>query len=419
MKTRKLFLILILSLIVTSNLWSQNIFREGYIIKKNGITLEGLVRYKSNQDIPSVCTFKRFDIAREVVYSPDDISAFGYKNGNRYETRLINNKNQFLDVIVIGKIVLYRKGSEYYLDKDHQGLTEIKKGPVDYSTNGEKKQFKNLAEFLTFITEAQAGQVAADFNIKNQIIPLISAYNKESGKSYYVVNRSISEKQLSQKAFEAGVSRNRIGLLTGFDFYILNLNRAAANLNYLPKPDLETGPVIGITYERSISRRTQGLALRIDILYTEQTFYVYDERVNNQGYTVRNDVFFNFSGIKMPLLLQYSVSGHRLMPFVNAGCSYQIQLDKGYNNTEEIVNTDLHEVRTSENRDLIFLNYEVTAILGGGIRARVLNSLNLHIEGRIEMGSGLFNKSSQSLFAGEKPFKQSSLQAGLLLGITF
>ncbi len=87
------FLILFLT---AGNLLSQKVFRDGYIIKKSGETLNGLVEYSVKQGAPSECRFKRFDIAHEVVYSANDIKAFGYRNGNRYESKEFNSKTSFL-----------------------------------------------------------------------------------------------------------------------------------------------------------------------------------------------------------------------------------------------------------------------------------------------------------------------------------
>jgi hypothetical protein len=91
-KTILLFFIIIFFL-PGNDAYCQKIFRDGYVIKKTGESLNGLVEYSINQDIPSVCTFKRFDIARRVVYSPKEILAFGYRNGNRYESIELNNKS--------------------------------------------------------------------------------------------------------------------------------------------------------------------------------------------------------------------------------------------------------------------------------------------------------------------------------------
>ncbi len=115
----KTFLIFILIIFLSaSDLFGQKIFREGYIVKKTGELMTGLVEYSPKRGIPSECKFKRFDIARTVIYSPDEIQAFGYRNGNRYESREFSGKVSFLEVIVTGKIILYQKGSKYYIDKD-------------------------------------------------------------------------------------------------------------------------------------------------------------------------------------------------------------------------------------------------------------------------------------------------------------
>jgi len=156
---KPLVLILITSFLV-QGIFAQKIFRDGYVVKKTGESLTGLVQYSDKQGIPSLCTFKRFDIAREVVYSPGEIQAFGYRNGNRYESREIDNKVTFLEVIATGTIILYQKGSKYYIDKDHLGLIELKNGPVIYNSADGKKEYKNLSSFLTSVTEGKAGPVS-------------------------------------------------------------------------------------------------------------------------------------------------------------------------------------------------------------------------------------------------------------------
>src|SRR5512133_1001310 len=137
MRNLRLLPFILLIFISGNEFYCQKIFRDGYVVKKSGESSYVLVEYSSSQDIPSKCTFKRFDIAREVGYTPESILAFGYKNGNRYESRELNNKKSFYEVLVTGRIVLYRKGSGFYVDKDHLGLVELKSGPVNYPADNE------------------------------------------------------------------------------------------------------------------------------------------------------------------------------------------------------------------------------------------------------------------------------------------
>ena len=411
-KSKFLFFVLII-LLQGKDLYCQKIFRDGYVVKRTGETLSGLVEYSANQDIPSICIFKRFDIARVVKYTPDEITAFGYKNGNRYESRDLDSKRMFYEVIVTGRIVLYHKGSKYYLDKDHIGFVELKNGAITYTGVGGKTEYKTLPEFLNFITEGKTGSISDRFNLKNEITPLIISYNKESGRNYYVFDRSISEKQLSQKALETGVERSRFGFISGVNIYMLNLNPDAKNDNILPNPEREMSPVYGLTYERLLSRKSDRFSLKIDLLYNNQTFYSYKERVSASS-IYRDDDFFDFTGIKLPALFQYSLTGKRLIPFLNAGVAYQFIVDKNYIRTEEIEN-NLHEVKTYEFKNIGFHPGEISVITGFGLRTRILNNINLQLQGRVEYGSGLL----KSLDQAEKPFKQNSVQTTFLIGITF
>jgi hypothetical protein len=410
-KTRLLFSVIVLS-ILGNNLFGQKIFREGYIVKKNGEIFTGVVEYAINQDIPSVCTFKRFDIAREIEYSPDEIQAFGYKNGNRYESRELGNKNSFYEVIVTGKIVLYRKGSKFYLDKDHLGLAEIKNGPVTYPGNGSGTEYKNLPDFLNLITEGKAGTISKKFNLKNDIIPLITRYNKESGNSYHVFNRTMSEKQLSQEAQQTGVNNNKFGIISGVSVY--NLDVTQYTHIYLPTPETEVSPVFGLMYETLFSRKSDRFTLRMDLLFNKQTFYSYKEFSTALAGISRNDGFMNLTWIKMPVLAQYSLTGRRIIPFVNAGFAYQYTVKTDYRHIEEIENR-YHEVYTTEEHNLNLNNGEISGVGGIGIKTRIFNNLSLHLQLRMEVGSGLFKTTNEV----ETLLKQKSVQSAFLLGITF
>jgi hypothetical protein len=424
-KTKVLFFILMFSL-SGKDIYCQKIFRDGYIVKKTGESLNGLVEYSMNQDIPSVCTFKRFDIAMKVVYSPKEIMAFGYKNGNRYESGELDNKSSFFEVIVTGKIILYRKGSKFYLDKDHSGLVELKNGPVTYSAGGENREFKSLPEFLGFITEGKAGTISDRFNLKNDIVWLITSYNKVSGTSYYVFNRSMSEKQLTQESIESGAFKNKFGIITGINIYTLNmkLNTDILGINtniFVPFIDKGVSPVTGITYERMISRKSNRFSLILDLLYSRQTSYCYSERITDAlGGISRNDAFINYTGLKTPVLLQYSITGRRIVPWVNAGIAYQVIMNSSYLHIEELENWH-HVITTSEDNAMEFKTGEVSGVAGLGFRTRIFNNINLSLQARIETGPGFFYNNNKDIANGvqKRPFEQNSFQTTFLFGIIF
>jgi hypothetical protein len=75
-------------------------FRQGYIVKNNGDTLTGLVFYGMNGRFAEACRFKRFEIIREVTYGPDDLLAFGFRNGRHFESRYDGKRKTFIECTV-------------------------------------------------------------------------------------------------------------------------------------------------------------------------------------------------------------------------------------------------------------------------------------------------------------------------------
>jgi hypothetical protein len=425
MKKLLIPLIAIITFLFGQDIYGEKIFRDGYIVKKNGVIMNGKIEYSVNQDIPNVCSFKRFDIARKVTYSPEDILAFGYINGNRYESKKVNKISSFYEVIVTGKIILYRKGSKFFIDKEHQGMVELKNGSVSYPAGGGKTEFKSLPEFLDFITGEKTGKVSEKFNLKNDIIPLITSYDKQDGKEFYVFNRTMSEKQLNQQIVVSGAYKNNFGFLTGVNTYMFNMkfNPNVSGLDktgFLPSSENNISPVTGLTFERVLFRRTERISLRVDLLLTKQSFYFYGERTNSHGEITRDDAYFNFTGIKVPLLLQYSVKGKRIVPFINAGIAYQKRFNNYYHHIQEAEDV-WHTINTSEDNEMHISNSEITKVGGIGIRTRLINNLTLHLMGRVEFGSGLFVNSSKAmpLYTKKDPFIQNTIQSALLLGLTF
>jgi hypothetical protein len=405
MKNIRLLLFLLLIFISGNEVYCQKIFRDGYIIKKGGAPIYGLVEYSSNQDIPSKCIFKSFDIARVIDYSPETLIAFGYKNGNRYETKELNNKQLFFEVLVTGKIVLYRRGSGYFIEKDKPGLVELKNGQIKYQTANGLTEFKDLPAFLTYLTEGKSGIISSKFNLKNDIIPLVTSYNKDSGKESYVFNRTISAKQISQKALETGVERNKFGLVGGINTYLLKLTPDATYKDFLPSPEKESAMILGVSFERLLSRKSDKYSLRIELLYNKQTFYSYSELTKSATIS-RYDAFFNFTGIKVPVLFQYSFTGKKIVPFVNAGFAYQLMNKKDYVQISEVENTTLHEVKTFEARDLVVRSGEVSSVAGIGLKTRIFNNLNLNIQGRVEYGPGIIERAEENTLNDKKTIQR-------------
>jgi hypothetical protein len=411
---RKFTLLLLLFALISGSLFSQKIFREGYIVKTTGESFSGLVGYNPNSKIPTTCIFKRFDIAYEVTYSPQQLSAFGYKNGKRYESIDYDGKKSFFETLVKGDITLYSKGSKYYLKKGDKLPFEVKDGKNSLTVEGTQKEFGSLTDLLKYLTSGSKIEIRENLVLKNDLIPVVAAYDRESGKTWNVYNRSFSEKELTLSAWRSGVNRNRFSVLGGINNYILKINPSKDNI-YLPESDKVKGLILGLSYERVLSKKSDKLKFRADLLYLHQDFYTYSERkLINYNYS-RDDAFYNFTAIKMPLLLQYSFTGKRIIPYFNGGITGMYFFNTGYRHISEVEEVYLNNIRIYEDNDMKFNIGEISATISAGVKIRVVNNAVLNIEGRFEFGTGLFNK----LYPEIGSFNQYSIQPSILIGFSF
>jgi hypothetical protein len=144
-----------------------------------------------------------------------------------------------------------------------------------------------------------------------------------------------------------------------------------------------------------------------------QTFYSYSEKTESFIF-IRDDAFYEFTALKVPLMFQYSLGGMRVVPFVNGGVGAMVLLQDDYIHIRESEweNYGKPAVYITEDRKLTFAPYELSGIAGAGIKLRLINTINLRIEGRIEFGAGPLQNDNSV-------FKQSSTQQSVLLGISF
>ena len=148
-------------------------------------------------------------------------------------------------------------------------------------------------------------------------------------------------------------------------------------------------------------------------MFITQTFYAYSESTFHI-WTYRDDAFFDFTGIKVPVMIQYSLISGRIVPYFNGGVSFLGIIRKKYLHIRETETYLSHEINTSDDSDLTFYPGEIAGLLGAGIKIKITGNLKLNLQGRIELGHGLFKSGAES-----REYSQYSLQPTILLGVSF
>ncbi len=402
----------LLLLFVTSQFSpAQKIFRDGYIERKDNMVLEGLTGFTPGQTSPSVCVFKRFEIAIPVSYQPGDIKAFGYRNGSRFESFNFEGKSLYYETLVKGELSLYRKGNRYFL-KVRENVPFELNNKMSFQDNGQSKEFTSINAVLLYLFSGKGIEVPKTINPKYDLVALLADYNKISAKGYAVYQDVYTEKELVANVSRSEVNKNTFGILGGTNGYFQSVSTQYTK--FFPGSVSQFAPTFGLFYERVISRRSDKFSVRAEVLYTQHSFYSYTEKVYPNAGIGRNDMFIDNASVKVPVLLQYSMRGSRLVPYINAGFSYSSYLKNKYLHIYEFED-NFHSITTTEDNKINLNSSEITPVLGAGLSMRAVNMISIRFEGRVEYGSGLIAKAQ----AEKIDYVQSSLQVTLLFGISF
>lgn len=410
-QAKSLFFFAIL-LCFTIEISAQTIFKEGYIVRENGDYVEGFISYSAGRKIPEKCIFKRFDIATTVTYSAEMLKSFGYRNGRRFESSNVDGENVFYETIVSGKISLLKSKSGYYIRKEGFDLLDLKSKEVKWEDENGEKIFKNSQELLNFLAGESRAVDNDKKDIESDLIAAIISYNTRMG-SDFIAYKTDNKDKGAARVTQFGAGQKSKGIIAGINQYSLHL--ASKDGGYYPMPERERGYTFGVTYEKVISRRNDRLSLRTDVLFLKQTFYSYNKEILPRSIISTDDAFFDFSALRLPFLLQYSLSGSNYRPFLNLGLTGSWFMQRNYLHINERQSTYDKSIFTTVSKDLEIRNIEMSFCAGGGIKFKIAENLHLNVEARVEVGSGLFKIPEDEKLT----VSQYSIQSGIFTAITF
>lgn len=110
---------------ITTIIWSQSDFRNGYIIHINGDTLKGLIDYRGPEINSQTCIFKSTPEAGTATYFPGQISSYRISDGKYYVSREVELDSRrlmvFLEFLVDGEADLYYMPEKLFFIEKQSG----------------------------------------------------------------------------------------------------------------------------------------------------------------------------------------------------------------------------------------------------------------------------------------------------------
>jgi hypothetical protein len=112
-----------------SLLCAQTDFRPGFVIMANSDTVTGEIDYRGDLLMGQNCRFRKNEKEKEIVYTPNDINAYRFKNSKYFVSKDVKGKKVFLEFLLEGKINIYYlrnyEGNQYFLEKEGMEIIEI------------------------------------------------------------------------------------------------------------------------------------------------------------------------------------------------------------------------------------------------------------------------------------------------------
>lgn len=291
--------------IISLSGYSQNDWKQGYIIENSGDTLYGLVDFRPPKSNSKYCYFKESEQDESDNYSPKQIKGYRYINGKFYISKVIKineiERIAFLEFLIKGKANVYCLTDDkvkYFVEIDTQ-IHELK--------NSERRIYREGTKYLREQKEyiGTMSHLFQEANITKDI------YNTELNHSSLINTAKKYHNKVSKDEefviYETEIKPIKIdfGIVYGKYNKTLHLNQ---NLSYNLDNNFSNFFGIALNFQ-NIPRIYERFSLWMELLASE---YYLD---NKQRYQ------FN-----IPLLLNYKLFSEKIYPKVELGTSmYFIQ----------------------------------------------------------------------------------------------
>lgn len=295
--------------------YSQDDFRSGWIVLAKGDTVKGLVQYYISDKVVDVCHFHESETEKVNHFTSKEISSFGYSDNSKVfisKDTLTGASPVFMEVVIRGKVSLFRYGQIFYLEKASLYKLELEiKQVVDQSVSyeQEKKKFAGVLNYL--FSDCPGGPTSkeimdADYR-EVDLARLTTKYNKCIGSPYIDFKRNQKAIVVTYTA-TTGISYSNFQYQAGNYPYKTDKN---ANLNGI-------NPIIGGGLEIRSPRVNENMAFTTELQFST---YAFKETTKQQFelYYLEEYYKLKYLRFKIPLGFKYNFSSAPTSLYVRTG----------------------------------------------------------------------------------------------------
>ena len=299
---------------------------------------------------------------KTLIYSPDEVKEYGFKDGRVYISRIIKINNEekkvFLQRLSKGNMNLYyykdKNGGKFFIEKDSGQLIEVFKKGIDNS---------NYRDFLKPYTQ--------DCNNVSGALKLVT-YNKPSLTKFIDQYNSCLHKPFPFIKY---------GLIIGY------------GVSKPQNPKISVGVLSNAVFKNDNSFNA-GIFADIPILFSYFSLHpeIYFQKNKFSGHSIINNeinyITINTTSINIPLLIRYTYPALKLRPYVNIGGTFTYNISGNNVVYATTISDDIIEIEEIINSN-VYSEKQFGYTAGGGIQYSIDNRKSLFLELRYNYLNGL------------------------------
>lgn len=273
--------------------YSQELYREGFILKNPFDTVRGQIKYYSYNKAATQCVFRNTLTGEERVFQPGEIYGYGIEKRLLFHSKKISSdETMFLEVIYQGTVQLYGyrdrfRRNYFYLENirtgDFEALTEKVIGSK--LRNRVFKPYIDVLKLMLDKSDLIVDRIENTSLTHKSLTNLLVEYDDRYAKLKGKVLQGSKEQWPPTAGFYMmqGIARQTLG------DYLGTGNSYLAGL--------------GVKFQKEISRGTKRLYLDLDVNFSYESFeqvYTKTEIVTDQS-IVTNGLNFGFISTNTPI----------------------------------------------------------------------------------------------------------------------
>ncbi|QSE96209.1 hypothetical protein [Fulvivirga lutea] len=354
---------------------AQNVFKSDFIITNEYDSIFGLIEIIKPNKLIQFETNKTYN-----TYGPDQIKRFGLKDGTVFSTEIISE--QFVNVLIEGKLSLYSSKESYILIKEGQ------KDPYILNKETKDNKWKGYLSYMT--RDCLSSDQFSKLNLR-----LTSQKLYEISKAYNICDKSNYISYLSDNKW----MKINYGLSLGMVNSIIKVGRKDANSNHLPDKYSSIDPTIGIMFEFS-TQNQQRSTYQIEMIVSKSDFYNHNVISTHPINFENNETYLEFTTLSFPITYRYYLNDKNNFYF-NLGLINDIQLSsRSYFRSETVASNDIFV--KSEAEAINSTAYQAGLLAGIGYKLSY-NKLNYELRSFYSMStkfnsSGRFNSNFNKIY---------------------